>query len=190
QFTMDFDATALEFVDVEAGALSNLTEANFGLTNVAEGVITTSWNATELAANDDVLFSITFRAKSDVQLSEAVSVNSRYTAAEAYDAGLNTLDVAIEFGNTVVAEGFELYQNAPNPFQSVTRIGFNLPEAGTATMTIMDISGKVLKVIDGEYAKGYNEVTLNRSELSAAGVLYYQLNTANDSATRKMIIVE
>ena len=38
------------------------------------------------------------------------------------------------------------------------------------------------------YAKGYNEV--NVSDLTATGVLYYKLETSNDTATRKMILVK
>jgi hypothetical protein len=193
QFTMNFNASNLEFVDVEAGVLPEMDINNFGLTRLHEGMITTSWNANNVSnlAADDVLFSMTFRAIADVKLSEAISLNSRYVAAEAYGTDLSQLDVAIEFNNTAVAaDQFELYQNAPNPFANETRIGFSLPESGAAILTIYDVTGKQLKQYDGDYAKGYNEITINRTELPAAGVLYYQLSTANDSATRKMIMIE
>ena len=59
-----------------------------------------------------------------------------------------------------------------------------------ATISIYDVSGKMLKVIEGDFAKGYNQVSVTRSELAGSGVLYYQLDTDNDSATMKMIIVD
>ncbi|MEM1320679.1 MAG: T9SS type A sorting domain-containing protein, partial [Bacteroidota bacterium] len=97
----------------------------------------------------------------------------------------------IEFNSgTVVANEFALFQNQPNPFKDETVIGFNLPQASAATLTIYDVSGRVLKQYNGEYAQGYNEVSLNRSELSAAGVLYYTLETTTESATKKMILIE
>jgi hypothetical protein len=66
-----------------------------------------------------------------------------------------------------------------------------LPEATEATLKIFDVSGKVLKVFKGDYAQGTNYLTIDRSELgAAAGVLYYQLETADNSATKKMIIIE
>ena len=65
-----------------------------------------------------------------------------------------------------------------------------MPEAGFATLTVYDVSGRVLRVVEGEFAKGYNEVTLNRSEVAGTGVLYYQLDTENDSATKKMILID
>ena len=52
-------------------------------------------------------------------------------------------------------------------------------------MTVTDLSGKVLTVVEGEYTEGYNQVRL--SNLPATGVLYYTLNTANETATKKMI---
>jgi hypothetical protein len=194
QFSLAFDQTAVEFVDVTTGNLTQLTEGNFGLSKVREGVITTSWNNTEATAlnNNEVVFAVTFKAKSDTQLSKVLSVNSRYTAAEAYNAELELMGVAIEYNteNGVVANDFSLFQNTPNPFKAETVIGFNLPEASSATLKVYDVAGRVLKVVDGEFAKGYNQVTINRSDLSATGVLYYTLETATDSATKKMIMVD
>jgi hypothetical protein len=45
-------------------------------------------------------------------------------------------------------------------------------------------------LIRGDFAKGYNQITLNSSELPAVGVLYYTLETADFTATKKMIIIE
>jgi len=45
-------------------------------------------------------------------------------------------------------------------------------------------------VIDGEFAKGYNQIDLMRTDVNASGVVYYQLTSGEYSATKKMIIVE
>ena len=47
--------------------------------------------------------------------------------------------------------------------------------------------GRVAFTQQGDYAKGYNAMVLDRSVLKTSGVLYYTLETATDSATRKMI---
>ena len=189
QFTLNFDKNALDFDGVVSG-LAN--EANFGMTMVNEGVITTSWNSNEVTklATDEVVFGLTFTAKQSGRLSNMLNVNSRYTVAEAYTADAELLNVALSFNNTLVANGFELYQNTPNPFASTTAIGFYLPEATSATLTISDVQGKVVKVISKDFAKGYNQVDLKRTDLGATGVLYYRLDTDNESATRKMILVD
>ncbi|MCB9081090.1 MAG: T9SS type A sorting domain-containing protein [Lewinellaceae bacterium] len=183
QFTLNFDRNAVELVDIVSGIA---TEDNFGVF-AQEGVITTSWNG---EAKGGVLFSLVLRAKADGQLSNALNLNSRYTAAEAYKAG-EVLNVGLNFTNGVAAAtGFELYQNTPNPFQGETMIGFNLPEAAQATITIQDVTGRTLRVIRAQYAKGYNQVSVRSNELPASGVLYYTLEAANFTATKKMVIVE
>jgi len=192
QYTFAFDKNVVELTDIQANELANLDDSNFGMTMLHDGIITTSWNNDEAVSQDAdaVLFSMTFIAKSDAQLSDVISINSRFTKAEGYNDDLDKLDINLEFiGTTVVSGDFDLYQNQPNPFKSETVISFNLPEAGSATLTIYDVSGKVLKSVEGEFAQGYNEVAINRAELSGAGVLYYQLDTNTDSATKKMILI-
>ncbi|MEZ4893541.1 MAG: T9SS type A sorting domain-containing protein [Saprospiraceae bacterium] len=76
-----------------------------------------------------------------------------------------------------------------NPVQGLTNISFNLPASMEATLTISNADGRVLKTLSGSYEKGLNTVTIHRAELDA-GVLFYTLNTADYSATKKMIIVE
>jgi hypothetical protein len=188
QFTLNFDRTALEFVQVNSSVAG--TE-NFGLTMLDKGAITTSWNDNDTRLSDDeVVFSLVFKAIASVKLSDALSVNSRYTAVEAYKRNGELLDVALVFNGSQVAGNFELYQNTPNPFTSSTVIGFNLPEASTATLKITDVSGRIVKMVKGDYVKGYNEVRLQRSELPSTGILYYQLDTQSDSATKMMLLMD
>lgn len=195
QFTINFNNDALELVDVTAGELAGLTEANFGMTNVANGQVTTSWNAESARLADDaVVFSLTFKAKQTVELSEVISVNSAITKAEAYTANLEFFNVALRFdtenGSKMVGADFELYQNEPNPFKSTTVVGFNLPEATDATLNIYDVSGKLVMSYEGDFAKGYNNIVVERSDISATGVLYYELSTDKYTATKKMITIE
>jgi hypothetical protein len=82
----------------------------------------------------------------------------------------------------------ELYQNQPNPFAGRTVIGFNLPKAEKAKMTIYDVTGRILKVIEKDFAKGYNEVTIE--DINTTGVLKYTLSTATATATKSMIILD
>jgi hypothetical protein len=153
------------------------------------GQLTMSWNEVEAQSveADEVLFTMNFRATAGTRLSDAMYVNSSITRAEAYVGG-NETGVELRFVGS--ESEFALYQNVPNPFEGRTVIGFNLPEAGAATMMIYDVTGKVMRVIEGEYAKGYNQIELMRTDVNASGVVYYQLTSGEYSATKKMIIVE
>jgi hypothetical protein len=175
-----------ELVDIEYGAA---TAENFGLRYAAEGQITTSWNGK--ATSEDVLFSLVIRPTADADLSDIINVSSRYTAAEAYGNG-NTMNVGVNFSNgEVAAAGFEMFQNTPNPFAVETLIGFNLPQDAEVTLTINDASGRVLTVLRGDYAAGYNTINVSKSQVQGAtGVLSYTVTAGEFTATKTMIAVK
>ncbi len=195
QFTLNFDADALQLVDIQKGELKDLTDGNFGLTMVNDGIITTSWDNPKTTLNGKTgdLFTLHFQTKAAGTLSELLNISSQYTAAEAYATlGGNEFenrDVTLRFNETSTGSDFVLYQNTPNPFTKSTTIGFSLPQAGEATLSIYDVSGKTLKVVNGDFAKGYNTLEISNTDVAADGVLYYRLETGDHTATRKMIIV-
>jgi len=86
-----------------------------------------------------------------------------------------------------LTEEYALYQNQPNPFAGKTTIGFYLPNAGEATLTITDVRGRVLKVFKGEYGRGMHQIQLDGEDLPA-GVLQYTLISGDFTATRKMVL--
>ncbi|MBV6441669.1 MAG: hypothetical protein EPGJADBJ_03355 [Saprospiraceae bacterium] len=188
QFTMNL--SGLEVVDVVPGA--GMSPDNFG---VFDGTVTTSVDG---EANE---FALSFRAVKTGRLSEMLSVSSRLTRAEAY-SGIKShhghngndcndlLDIAFRFnapGNTVVSGvGFELYQNQPNPFVQRTLIGFHLPEAAEATLSIHDGTGRLLFIRKGQFVKGYNAIPVGET-FPDAGLLYYTLKTDAYSDTGKMV---
>jgi hypothetical protein len=181
QFTMNFPG--LEIVDVVPGTDMKLD--NFA---VFADAITTSVNGN---ANE---FAVTFRATKAGLVSQMLGVSSRITKAEGYSLTNDRLDIAFRFnspgapeGVTIKGVGFELYQNQPNPFVNKTFIGFHLPEATSATLRIFDESGRMVFTQQGDFAKGYNTFAIDRQLLNTMGVLYYTLETATDSATKKMI---
>ena len=187
QLTLEYDAAQLELVNYTSGELKNLSADNFA---ARSGVLTSSWNLQQGAtlADDAVVFSVTFKANSKVELSKAINVSSRLTKAEAYNQSGSLMNLGLDFTAEKAEATFALLQNQPNPFSNQTLIGFNLPETSFATLTIYDVAGRILKQYTGDFAKGYNEVSVSRSDLSATGLLFYKLETATETATKKMIV--
>jgi hypothetical protein len=185
QFTIEL-RDGLELEEVIPGVAG---AENFGRALLADGALTVSWNeaSPRHLGQEERQFGLLLRAEKAAMLSELLEVSSRYTQAEAYGAGGELLGIQIAFSDSA-EQGFALYQNIPNPFTGATRIGFRLPEASPATLTVMDATGRVLAIINGTYGEGYHEVEVKN--LSGAGVLYYQLNTPLHSATRKMVLLE
>ena len=101
------------------------------------------------------------------------------------------LNISLRFngkeGYVLSGVGFELYQNQPNPFVNRTMIGFPLPEATTAKLPVYDQSGRLVYSQKGDFTKGYNSFMLDKAMLNTTGVLFYTVETDNDSATKKMI---
>ncbi|HND88817.1 MAG TPA: T9SS type A sorting domain-containing protein, partial [Saprospiraceae bacterium] len=88
------------------------------------------------------------------------------------------------------AADFALYQNQPNPFQQGTTIGFRLPETGRATLRVFNSAGQLVRMVVGEFAQGYNEVRFEQSDLGTPGVYYYELESADRSDRKKMILID
>ncbi|HFA49432.1 MAG TPA: T9SS type A sorting domain-containing protein [Bacteroidetes bacterium] len=193
QFTFGFDNKKLEVKEIKPGKY--MDEGNFGLAKLEEGALTASWfqvMQTKRAEVAEPLFEITFLAKAGGMLSDMVNVNSRFTKAESYGTDGTARPIALSFGQpdgAAFGEAFELFQNKPNPFSDATVIGFQLPEASSASLTIFDVSGKAIKKINGQYAKGYHEVNINNNDLSGLGIYYYRLETPGHTATMKMTVL-
>ncbi len=186
QMTLAFQSDALEFSGIDYGLAG---PDNFGLFATRQGFLTLSWHdVTTRQVGIQELFGVHFRAKVAGRVSRWLGVSSRYTPAEAYDKQDGLRHVALHFHtNQAISTEFELYQNAPNPFDQHTTIGFYLPWAAPAILTVTDVHGRLVHRIAADYAPGYHQILLDRSELPATGVLYYTLETAGYNATRKMI---
>ncbi len=194
QFTLEFETGYLELEGIEEGALPANVEECFGQSLLDEGALTVAWYQTRpLALNaGESIFNLRFRVKEDGRLSEMIALTSKFTQAAIYDATESLLNPHLEFTNpdNMQTNSFQLYQNQPNPFKRSTNIGFNLPESGWAKLTIYDLSGKVLKTLDRHFEEGYNRVTIEGDELPSGGVLFYQLETSGNRATRKMALIQ
>jgi hypothetical protein len=186
QFTMNY--TDLEIEDVQPG--SGMQEDNFAVFP-DQNALTTSVQMPKGA--DRITFQVQFRAKAAGQLSKMLGISSRITRSEAYpdEHGAEKYDIGFRFNNggeqTITGLGFELYQNVPNPWVNKTQIGFYLPNAGDATLTIYDDLGRAVFTESADYDRGYNAIFIEHALLDKPGVLYYTLETPHGKATRKMI---
>jgi hypothetical protein len=184
QATFNFDQSAVELTGVN-GALKGMNASNFAM---FQNAITTAWDGQ--ADRKDVI-NISFRAKKDANLSDILTIGSNIAYAEARDVQNEAMDVQLRFkGAKATVAGFELYQNTPNPTNGNTRIGFSLPEASDATLTVYDAAGRSVMVKKGAFTQGYNVINIEKSDLGATGVFYYRLDSNGNSATKKMIIIE
>ena len=100
----------------------------------------------------------------------------------------NGLPVALKTGTTGI--DFVLYQNKPNPCVDKTEIGFILPEATVATLTVFDETGRFIYTQKGYYPQGYNTILFDCALVNQTGSIYYTLETDKFFATKQMMRVK
>jgi hypothetical protein len=85
--------------------------------------------------------------------------------------------------------------NRPNPFNPSTRIGYDLTEAASVTITIYDLQGRVIR----SYMQGYQPVgsyavdwdgTLPGGHPAASGVYFYRITAGNEVTTQRMLLMK
>lgn len=194
QLTIEFDTRLIQFEQYNSGLFS-LEDGNFGFQAVEQGKIALSWSdakAIRLSGGDQ-LFSLSFRVLTNGTTENAVRLSNALATTEAYDAVLNAMPVVLEnrSNNTAAtAADLELFQNAPNPFDAETTIRFRVGEATDAQLSIYDVTGKVIYLNQFSAAKGMNAMKIHKTDLPGAGIYYYQLDAVNQTATKRMVIME
>jgi hypothetical protein len=91
---------------------------------------------------------------------------------------------------------FALYPNAPNPFNPVTTIRYDLPVACEVTLKVFDAAGRVVRVLrDGtlERADTHGAVWDGRDETGhrvSSGVYFYRLDAGEYTDTKSMVLLK
>lgn len=193
QMTVSLNTAFLELEKL-TGNILDIRPENLGLEWKDNGVLTISWN--ELDALDikdgEVLFTITAYTKTSGRLSDHISINSDITEALFISGDLQEQPLELRFNGTDARldNGYVLMQNRPNPFEDRTAISFILPKESDVTLTLFDVTGKVVYRIDRLLPAGTHTEWIDREMVSGAGIYYYQLDAEGYTATRKMILVD
>ncbi len=189
QFTLGFDQNKFQLIEIEEGTVKGFDKNAFGFTNIREGLISASWfKQTEVLKDSDVLFYLNVKAKESGNLANALSLDSRVVSAEAYDRTGTPANVILKF-NGETEKAFEVYQNQPNPFNGNTTIGYQMPENAEATLKIYNTAGAIIKTVQQNAIKGYNQFVISKDDLSVQGVLMYRIESGKFQAVRKMIVL-
>jgi hypothetical protein len=107
-----------------------------------------------------------------------------------FDAFDNT---GIEDSGVGPVAAFDIY---PNPFRGSASIGFSLTTGGPVTISVFDMSGRLVKTIcDGQsFPAGENSLQWNGSTDSgaplSAGVYFCRLSASGAEATNRMVLID
>ncbi len=188
QFTLQWSDTKWEDVTLVPVSISAEHYGWFP----EQGMLTTSYHHVKPMGEGPItLFRLEGTLTEDMRAADLLQLSNRLTVAEAYDQRTGErLNVALHLQSEDPArEALQLLQNAPNPFQTSTTVGFYLPVAGEAEIEFRDARGRLLHRIRGDYAAGFNQVVVDAHQLTL-GVVYYTLRTDEGQLTRTMVIQE
>ncbi len=88
-----------------------------------------------------------------------------------------------------------LLGNYPNPFNPSTQIRFELAQAGEVTLSVYDLTGRLVSEINpGHLSQGIQQISWNAryasSDLTTTGLYIYQIQTAGEILTGKMMLLK
>lgn len=192
QFALQYDKDALQ-VNKYTSLLPGISEGNFGSVP-NDGRFFASWNTNnQIEDTEGNVVTIEFTTKKSGRLSSFMQLDDRVLAGEMYNQDLEIRPVRLTFQNGetgLIADGFKLYQNEPNPVVALTQIPFYLPAETVVQIDITDSKGRLIWTQEGTYGKGEQRINLNAGLFPAAGVYYYQVKTDFGSAQRKLVVTE
>jgi hypothetical protein len=101
---------------------------------------------------------------------------------------LSETDATPRAGIVTVTE-YALHGNYPNPFNPITEISYDLPEAGTVTLKVFDMLGREVAVlVNGEKPAGRHTIRFDARDLPSG--VYVCRMTANEfTASHKMMLI-
>jgi hypothetical protein len=93
-----------------------------------------------------------------------------------------------------VPEAYNLLPNYPNPFNSTTALGYEIPVAGHVALTIYDILGREVRSLVNVYQQAGRHTILwdgrdNSERCLNSGVYFYTLKAGDFTQVRKMVLL-
>ncbi|MBT8219414.1 MAG: T9SS type A sorting domain-containing protein, partial [Bacteroidia bacterium] len=190
QQELAFDPNQMTLRDIQYHDALDISEDNFGLHRIDDGMITTSWydlDSKSIEA-DETIFTLVFDVHRSGQLSDILAISSNEIVTEAYFSDDRIGDVQFIFENDT--NDFDITDLAPNPFRNETLLKFSVPATGDVQVTISDISGRLINQRNLQATKGENQIAFKESELNGAGIYIIKLDYKEHTALRKMVLIE
>jgi hypothetical protein len=183
QFTLGFDG---KYINPEISSIDGpigFSSSNFAYFKNRNRLTVSYSDKVDRGSN---ILTLKFVATQNGKLSDALFLNDEITASESY-SNAQIFQPELSFINSDLH--FFLGQNMPNPSTGLTVIPVNLSKNGIMTLKLTDVFGRSVLVKEIEGVKGNNLIEVDTQGLPA-GTYQYQVQSGNESAVRKMIILK
>lgn len=153
----------------------------------------------QLNYQEEMTVAVIFAPVADGEFTGTLNVQSNDPKNPNAPVTLRGLSTIITDINEPPAEAlpasYALHQNFPNPFNPITIIRYDLPEASEVMLKIYDVLGREVRtLVNTKQSAGYKSIAWDgRNEQGlgvGSGVYVYKLFAGNRAQTRKMLFVQ
>ena len=89
-----------------------------------------------------------------------------------------------------ISHEYRLFQNHPNPFNSITIIKYDIPNASDVTLTIYNMNGQMVeRLVNQKQEPGFYSVNWDARNVST-GVYFYRIQTDGFQQVKKMLLIK
>lgn len=165
------------------------TQANFDQSNYVvneDNSIVISYG-NESAIAGDRLFEVVAIIKNQELSTSPITISDRRIKSEIYSIDKDILTPIMENNQS---SALSVTQNTPNPFNESTSVLVQLDDASTVNITITDVHGKIVSVVERELNKGSHNLVVSEKQLGAAGIYYLSVQTNKANQTIKMVLID
>lgn len=198
QFTVTWDPAILAYQGHEAAA----TQAHFGTSRTAEGILIVSWNeeagGAVTLADGAAIFSLRFKAVGAAGMRSTIAANSSLIPGEAYNRDLDVLDIVARESSVTIHDGLapahpllQWVQSAPNPFQTMAMLRFSLAAPAHVRCTVTDLRGVLIATFESPYPAGAHALewpgASKAGDALPAGTYLLRMEAGGESRTIRMV---
>jgi hypothetical protein len=198
-FTVNWDATLLEYAGVTNIALGLSLDDNFNIMGVENGMLTYLFFDSSLSgktlADGQVLFTIRLNAigSTDTQtpvvfggLQEVVDVTEQALVASFMPA-IVTIGMPLGVSNDAQLNSAVALDVVPNPFAGDANIQVKLSQAGEATWVMTSINGQQLATGKINGMVGAQQISLPKALFSQSGVYLFKIQQGGVTQMARLI---
>lgn len=205
QFTIDWDSSKAEVLEVLNFNLPDLDTTNFGLiaSNTDRGWLPMLWEDESQVGIDRedgaILFTVKMRATGEPGDTIHFNFEGIPAAIEIVNANQDPIPVNLQNGE-VILEDLVGIDNAinepikvntyPNPFNEYTNINFDIKETTAITLIITDISGRQIYATEKTMDNGSHQLRIDASVFPSPGEYFYYVRTNEYQLFKKLIFVK
>jgi len=195
QFTVSWDADALEYVGFEDATLKGLSAGHFNTEQTSDGLLAMAWDHPEgrsqSLSDGTALLKLRFQVKGAP--GQTVPVDFSSEIAQLAGHRVRGKSLAPEIARVTATGGtvsltrlpaeFALLGSYPNPTNGQARLALDLPEPAEVTVSVYDLLGRRVITLDKKISAGAERTLRVDASRLASGLYLYRVRATMASKT-------